>query len=265
MRADGWRLIEDGLCDGRVNMATDHAILYACGEGRIPPTIRLYGWRSPTLTVGYSQNVSKDVDQTRCGELGIPLVRRPTGGRAILHDIELTYCVVAPISHPLFPQNLKGTYRVIAEALQLGLEEMGIRDGTVAMPRGSSRQERSPSCFSSLNHCEITVRGRKLIGSAQRRLNKAFLQHGSIVIKGNHELLNSLLRFSHEEQMRNNLRHLRDATIDLNELYPGIEFENVRSCFREGFRRSFASGMGEGGLTSMEMELCDRFLGAVLL
>ncbi len=266
MRVDGWRLIEDGLCDGVINMATDQAILQACSEDRVPPTLRLYGWRSPALTVGYSQNADRDVDRGRCVELGIPLIRRPTGGRAILHHMELTYCIVAPLSHPLFPQNLKGTYRVIAEALQMGLEELGIRDAVMAMSqKGLPRQERSPSCFSSLNHCEIAVQGRKLIGSAQRRLSKAFLQHGSVVIKSNHELLNSLFRFKNMEHGLQDLQHLRDSTIALNDIFPGIGYEEVRGCFLKGFRRLFSEGMEKGELTSIESTLCDGFLGSVLL
>ena len=262
---DGLRLIEDGLCDASFNMAMDRAMLQACCEGLIPPTIRLYGWNSPALTVGYSQNADRDVDQTRCRELGISLIRRPTGGRAILHHHELTYCVVAPIPHPQFPHDLKGTYHVIAGALLLGLEEMGIRDGVLAMPqKGLPRQERSPACFSSLNHCEIAVRGRKLIGSAQRRLSKAFLQHGSVIIKSNHELSNALFRFGNNGHNPENLQLLRDATVDLDELIPRVGFEAVRDCFRNGFRRYF-SNMEKGKLTSVESVLCDRFLNTVLL
>lgn len=266
MRMDGWRLIEDGLCDASFNMATDRAMLQACCEGLIPPTLRLYGWSRPALTVGYSQNAGGDVDQERCRELGISLIRRPTGGRAILHQNELTYCVVAPIPHRRFPQDLKGTFRVIAGALLLGLEEMGIRDGALAMPqKGLPRQERSPACFSSLNHFEIAVRGRKLIGSAQRRMGKAFLQHGSVIIKSNHDLSSALFRFGNTEEGLENLQRLRDSTVDLNEMIPGIGFEEVRGCFRNGFRRFFADGMEKGELTSIESALCDRFLSSILL
>lgn len=266
MRMDGWRLIEDGLCDASSNMAADRAMLQACSEGLIPPTLRLYGWSNPALTLGYSQNADGDVDQTRCRELGIPLLRRPTGGRAILHQNELTYCVVAPVPHLLFPQDLKGAYRVIAGALLLGLEEMGIRGGALALPRkGLPRQDRSPACFSSLNHCEIAVRGRKLIGSAQRRLSNAFLQHGSVIIKSNHDLSISLLRFGNAEHGRENLQKLSDSTIDLNEMIPGVGFEEVRGCFRSGFDKFLSGNMEKGELTSIESALCDRFLGSVLL
>jgi len=109
------------------------------------------------------------------------------------------------------------------------------------------------------------VQGRKLIGSAQRRLSKAFLQHGSVVIKSNHELLNSLFRFKNMEHGLQDLQHLRDSTIALNDIFPGIGYEEVRGCFLKGFRRLFSEGMEKGELTSIESTLCDGFLGSVLL
>lgn len=257
-----WRVIEDGLCDGNVNMATDHAILQACSEGKAPPTLRLYGWKFPTLTVGYSQDVNKDLDISRCNELGVALVRRPTGGRAILHHHELTYCVVAPIPHPQFPSNLRGAFQIIADALLVGMQNLGIRDIAMAVSRKGLRRQvyRSPSCFSSLNNCEIAVRGKKLIGSAQRRTNHAFLQHGSVLIKSNHELLNSLFMFDNLEEQQQNLVQLKESTITLSEICAKAEYMSVRSAVREGFRQTFANKMAEGELTPFELESRNTFL-----
>lgn len=265
MGFDGWRLIEDGLCDGDVNMATDHAILQACHEGVAPPTLRFYGWKSPTLTVGYSQSVDRDVDRTRCRDLGVPLVRRPTGGRAILHHMELTYCVVAPVCHPRFPSNLRGTFSVIAEVLLLCLQNLGVHDGVISRKSLLRSESRSPACFSLLNHCEISVHDRKLIGSAQRRTRNAFLQHGSVMIECDHELLNSLLLFDNPEAGRKNLQRLRESTITVNEVCGKIGFESVRLAFVNGFRRVFTEGVEAGKLTSYERELRDGFLRSVLL
>lgn len=283
MKSGEWRLIEDGLRDGGVNMATDHAILQAVAEGQAPPTVRLYGWKSPALTVGYSQNIGRDVDLARCGALGIPIVRRPTGGRAVLHDAEITYCVVAPIDHPRFPPSLGGTFRVVAEALLLCLAEMGIQDGAIAggAANGGRRNGDRPartgsslpvdggrrflSCFASINHCEIAVRDRKLIGSAQRRTSRAFLQHGSALIDCDRGLLNSLFLFKDAGERRQNLERLRRSTATLNEVR-GREtgFEEARRAFREGFRRAFAEGLAAGELSPFESVLRDGFLSAVL-
>lgn len=261
MSSDKWRLIDDGLCGGEVNMATDRAILQACEESS-QPTLRLYGWKSPTLTVGYSQNAGRDVDQARCRDLGIPLVRRPTGGRAILHHMELTYSVVAPVHHPRFPPNLRGTYCVIAEALLFCLKNMGLNSVAISKGVPPGLGSRSPSCFSSLNHSEISVDGRKLIGSAQHRTQRAFLQHGSVVIDCDRRLLNSLLLFKSPEARRKDLQQLQEGMITLNELRSGIGFDDVRRAFLDGFRRYFTEGMEAGNLTALELKLIDGFLGA---
>ncbi|HIA33009.1 MAG TPA: hypothetical protein EYN83_07290, partial [Nitrospinaceae bacterium] len=90
-----WRVIEDGPQDGESNMAIDRAILASCASGKTLPTLRLYCWERPTLTVGYAQDFAKEIDVNRCRKLGIQIVRRPTGGRALLHNHEVTYSLTA--------------------------------------------------------------------------------------------------------------------------------------------------------------------------
>ena len=85
-----WQVIEDEPKDGESNMAIDRAILESCGLGAIPPTLRLYSWKRPTLSVGHAQNFAKEIDVNLCRKLGIQIVRRPTGGRALLHQHEVT-------------------------------------------------------------------------------------------------------------------------------------------------------------------------------
>ncbi|MBI5427172.1 MAG: lipoate--protein ligase family protein [Nitrospinae bacterium] len=256
MKLEAWRLIEDGLCDGRVNMATDHAILQAVEEGKAPPTLRLYGWSSPTLTVGYSQKVGKDVDEARCRELGIPVVRRPTGGRAVLHHREISYCVAAPINHPRFPPGLRETFKVIANALTLCLAELGLPGENGGSAIGAP--SRSPACFASFNRFEIAVGQRKLIGSAQRRTRQAFLQHGSALLDVDRELLNSLFRFNSNEERQGSLERLRQSAVALNEATGRkLSFAETLLAFRQGFCRAFGEGMEVGALTPFEEKLRD--------
>ena len=99
---DEWRWISGGHHPAEENMAEDSALLADCEQGRIPPTVRFYGWSESAITLGYSQKAGAELDVERCRELGIPIVRRPTGGRALLHTNELTYAVVAPVSLPPF-------------------------------------------------------------------------------------------------------------------------------------------------------------------
>lgn len=256
-----WRLIEDGALDGHLNMATDRAILTACGEGKAPPTLRLYGWTKPTLTVGYAQNSDRDVDLTRCRALGIPVVQRPTGGRALLHEKELTYSLVAPIPHLRFPANLRDCFCVVSKALLLSLNELKIHDAKMTKPGRASSSERSPSCFSTLNHHEITVGNKKLIGSAQRRANRSFLQQGSVWIDCDRELMNSLFRFDTLKGRENNLEILRHSTISLNQrCNREVGFQEVEQAFKTGFQNNFPVRWRSGKLNLYEVELRDRIL-----
>jgi lipoate-protein ligase A len=256
-----WRLIEDEALDGHLNMATDRAILTACGEGKAPPTLRLYGWAEPTLTVGYAQNRGRDVDLTRCRELGIPVVQRPTGGRALLHDKELTYSLAAPIPHPHFPANLRDSFCVVSKALLLSLNALGIHDAKLTQPEKVSSNGRSPSCFSTLNHHEITIENKKLIGSAQRRTSRSFLQQGSVWIDCDRELMNSLFQFDTLKAQENNLKILRHSTISLSQLRKrDVGFSEIAQAFKTGFQKSFPVRWQSGKLNPYEAELRDRFL-----
>lgn len=260
-----WRYIEDGMRDGAYNMAVDTALLRTCEEdATFAPTLRLYGWRAPTLSIGYSQPVEREIDLKRCREAGIEWVRRPTGGRALLHRQELTYSLVGPVAHPLFQGGLKATYAAVSRALLSGLEELGISGACInpgGKPSASARAARSPACFASLNHCEITVHGRKLIGSAQRRTQRAFLQHGSILIDTDHDLFHSLLVHAGGAAGEAALDRLKAATITLNEIMqPPPAFEPVRDGFYRGMTAYFGGDWQKGGLTGAERALCESIL-----
>ncbi len=257
-----WRVIDDGALSGSLNMATDRAILTACGEGKAPPTLRLYGWAEPTVTLGYAQNGDRDLDRARCLALGIPVVQRPTGGRALLHDNELTYSMVAPIPHPQFPANLKDAFCAVSQALLISLDRLGIEGAEMAKPARGSSNDRSPSCFSSLNHYEITVKNKKLIGSAQRRTNRSFLQQGSLWIDCDRELMNSLFKFDRSEACAGNLEILRHSTVSLHQLCgKEVGYQEAAQAFQQGFQNAFPEKWELGKLSPYEEALRDRFFG----
>lgn len=264
MTSQTWRLIEDEPGDGRVNMATDEAILLGCAEGESPPTLRLYGWQEPTLSVGYTQDLVAGVDLERCLDQGVRLVRRPTGGRALMHYRELTYSVTAPIPHPCFPSSLRGAFRTVSEALIRSLAKLGIDNAMMASgARVSSVKSvyRSPSCFVSANHCEIVVQGKKLIGSAQRRVRNAFLQHGSIWIESDRVWMNSLFRFDLLADREKDLEVLNQRTVTLNEILGrSVSFVEARMNFGLGFRESLAGAWEIGGLTAGERDRRESLL-----
>lgn len=176
-----WRLIYDYPTTGSMNMAVDEAILKAVGDEQALPTLRLYAWNPPCLSLGYGQKAA-DVDFMRAAALGWDVVRRPTGGRAILHVDELTYSVVLPAGDDIAAGNVVESYRRISRALVAGLVRLGV---TPAADRRAERTDSTGSvCFETPSHYEITVGGRKLIGSAQVRRKEGVLQHGSLPLYG---------------------------------------------------------------------------------
>ena len=259
-----WRLIEDGPVDGKLNMAIDRAILTACERGQAPATLRLYGWEKPTLSIGYSQNKLRDVDTVQCERRNIPIVRRFTGGRALLHQYELTYSLVAPIPHPRFPGNLAGAFGAVSKAVIFSLEKADVpRPEISGIDKRSlgNGNKRSPACFSTPNHWEITVKGKKLAGSAQRRLNGAFLQHGSILLDWDPELAHSLLRYSSESEKAQGLKALISGILSLKKvLSVKPEWGAVAHCFVEGFQQTFPGYWKPETLNSFETELVKEYL-----
>ncbi|HIK57663.1 MAG TPA: lipoate--protein ligase family protein [Nitrospinaceae bacterium] len=257
-----WRLIEDGALDGRLNMAIDRAILTACERGQSPATLRLYGWEKPTLSIGYSQNEFKDVDKVQCEQNNIPIVRRFTGGRALLHQFELTYSLVAPIPHTQFPGNLAGAFGIVSKAVIASLKQAGVPQlEMVGKGQRGSGQTRSPACFSAINHWEITAGGKKLVGSAQRRLNGAFLQHGSILLDWDPELAHSLLRFSSKTEKIRGLTSMISGTQTLKEILPvKPEWEQIARCFAYGFQNTFPGFWKPDTLNASEVEFVKKYL-----
>jgi lipoate-protein ligase A len=189
-----WFLILDGLLDGVSNMAIDAALLEeveACSEATT--VVRFYQWRRPTVSLGKHQKVENAVDRDYCRARGFDIVHRPTGGRAVLHDDELTYAVISnDTTH--FGDTIYANYRSVSEALCDAFHRVGVpavlapetRKGPVQpVQNGGS----DPPCFLSTSRYELTVRGRKIVGSAQRRLKRSFLQHGSMPISCDRQAL----------------------------------------------------------------------------
>jgi lipoate-protein ligase A len=177
-----WRFVDTGTHDAASNMAFDEALLTMHEAGTVPPTLRVYGWCQPTLSLGYAQNVQQEVDLASCRAQGIAVVRRPTGGRAVLHDQEVTYSVVMPAACTDGPHTITEHYRRIGMALAAALQFLGL-PVQLARPQiraVATRAPASPACFAALSRYELSVAGKKIVGSAQKRTQHALLQHGSI-------------------------------------------------------------------------------------
>jgi lipoate-protein ligase A len=180
-----------------MNMALDEALLNSVAEGVSLPILRFYRWQPATVTLGYGQSVAKDLDLEACLQAGLEVVRRSTGGRAVLHDHEVTYAVIAPFNTELFGGSVLDCYRVISEVLQETLIGLGLPAKLVpGKPRGGQLNAMKAVCFSAPSQYELVVEGRKIVGSAQKRHSQAFLQHGSIPVEMDVELLGRVLKVS---------------------------------------------------------------------
>ncbi len=181
-----WRLIESPGMSGAENMACDEALLEVVGEelargGRPRVTLRLYSWEPPAVSLGYHQK-AEQLDASRLERLGVSVVRRPTGGRAIYHIDELTYAVVGPLSLFADGSSVMATYKTLSAAILHGLRvHIGV-EARLARGKPTARPDgRSPvACFQSPASCDAVAGGRKVVGSAQVRRGGGFLQHGSI-------------------------------------------------------------------------------------
>lgn len=170
------RLILDSPASGGRNMALDEALLEAVAGGLAPPTLRFYTFERPTLTLGYSQALSA-ADRAACAEAGVEVARRPTGGRAVLHDRDLTYSVVQPV---LTGESVGESYCRLSRAIAAAIGQLGLVAEVAKATRQPSGQERPVDCFAVSTGADLVVRGRKLVGSAQVRRRGVMLQHGSI-------------------------------------------------------------------------------------
>lgn len=165
-------------------MALDETLARACASGG-PPTLRFYGWRRPTLSIGRHQRLTEAADLGACERLGVEVVRRPTGGRAVLHEEEITYALAAPAADPLLAGGFRCALRRLARALVAGLRGLGV-PADLATPEAAPPGPGTPSavpCFFSPARDEILAGGLKIAAAAQWRLPGALLQHGSIPLR----------------------------------------------------------------------------------
>jgi len=235
---EDWRIIVDGPLPGLVNMEVDSNLLSSAEANPLPQTVvRLYSWEKPTVSIGRHQAPEKAVNLSVCAELEVPVVARPTGGRAVLHDVELTYAVVSN-DEARFPiSGLQPSYLAIAKILAAGLGKLGIcceLAPGVRETASSFRTEVKNPCFASASRHELLVRGRKVAGSAQRRLRRSFLQHGSIPLRLDCERMARILG-SQPSLLQNSMTCIEEAVarpVSLAELT-----EAMRSAFEEHFER----------------------------
>jgi len=199
MQKISWRLIISSPSSGSWNMAVDEAILEEVVTKGVPPTLRLYSWHPYCLSIGHAQSIS-EVDMDFLTEKGWGIVRRPTGGRAILHADELTYSINAPIDDPHIKGGVIESYRHLSSCLMRALDLIGIKTDSKPKAEEEKYLSKDPVCFQYPSDYEITFQGKKLIGSAQARKINGVLQHGAIPLYGDISRIISTLNFKNDEE-----------------------------------------------------------------
>jgi lipoate-protein ligase A len=251
-----WRLLETGARPGGWNMACDAALLAHADAGDFAPTLRFYAWRPPAVSLGYHQPHPTPGEAAALLARGVEWVRRPTGGRAVYHgprEEELTYSVVAPLGDSVHPGGLSDCYRRIHEAIAAGLAGLGaavqlVPRRSAAGGAGNHADTIQPTsrlaCFAASVPWEIAVAGRKLVGSAQRRTRRAFLQHGSIPLAGDQKLLADIWPGSLEPD--------RMTTVS-SAVGRRVGFEELAAALGAAFEESLSAKLEPGGLTREEL------------
>ncbi len=256
-----WRLLITPPAPGAWNMAVDEAILEAIGDKKGRPTLRLYAWIPPCLSLGYAQPV-QEVDLPALQTRGWDIVRRPTGGRAILHTDELTYSVIGPLDEPRLAGSLLKSYHVLSEALLDALHRLGTP--AQASPEAAAlpgAPDQGPVCFEVPSNYEITVDGKKLVGSAQARRKEGVLQHGSLPLQGDLGRITQVLKFT-DEQARQEAagRIWQRATTVERALGRQVDWQTAAHAFKEAFEHSLNLELIPAQLTPDELQAAERLV-----
>src|SRR5579885_2426562 len=230
-RFSSYRFLDSGASSAALNMAIDEAIQTFHLRGETPPTLRAFTWERPAISLGRFQDVEREILTEECAARGIDLVRRPTGGRAVLHVDEFTYSVTISTAYGV-PSGVVAAYSWLAQGIIAALEEFGIYS-EVSTNRVSKQQ--TAACFAFSTQADLTSNGRKLVGSAQVWKEETVLQQGTVPLEGRGPLLFSLLKYPTEEARQTALAAYQEATTSVRAFAPSATWEEVRDAFVRGF------------------------------
>jgi len=229
------RFLQTNYNPAALNMGIDEAVLQHVAEGKVPPTLRLYGWKPPAVSIGYFQGLTQEVDLDKCKEQGIDVVRRITGGGAVFHDAEVTYSFIIPVQNELTPFEIMGSYQKICGGIIEGLKLLGLE-----------------AQFVPLN--DIVVKGKKVSGNAQTRRQGCILQHGTVLIDVDVKKMFSLLKVPNEKIRDKMIQAVEERVTSINhQLQKKMAFEDVVRVLRSGFEKALSIETDPQELTSSEL------------
>jgi lipoate-protein ligase A len=258
MKNNQWRLLIDKASDGAWNMAVDEAILEFAANRIVPPTMRLYAWQPHTLSLGRAQPAA-DADLERLKAYNWGLVRRPTGGRAILHADELTYSVCSHEDNVIVHGGVLESYRNISRGLIEALRLIGIKANFQQEKFNKSHKTPDPVCFQDPSAYEITFEGKKIIGSAQARKKHGVLQHGAIPLFGDISRITDVLAFqTDDDRFKAGEKLKRRASTLSSILERDISWDDFKHAIVNGFSNAHGVEFKETGLSIGELQLAKK-------
>jgi lipoyl(octanoyl) transferase len=254
-----WYFINSGPCSPSFNMALDEALLLWHNEGLMPPVIRFYQWSPAALSIGYFQKVESEIDMEAVRNQGLGFVRRPTGGRGVLHEHELTYSIIVSEDYPDMPESVTAAYRVLSEGLLQGFRNLGMQ-ASFSVPDTDEKKEslkkpKSAVCFDAPSWYEMVVEGKKIAGSAQTRQKGVILQHGAILIDLDIEKLLSVFKFRNEETKEKLRTKIPQQAVSINSLRTeDVSIEDCTKAFRSGFQEALKINLKNYELTETQLD-----------
>ena len=233
-----YRLLLTGHDSAFMNMAIDEAVLHH--QGKVPPTIRFYGWKPAAVSIGYFQSLVEEVDLSRCEGDGIDFIRRITGGGAVFHDRELTYSLITPESDPLIPKDILASYKAICSGIIAGLKDVGVS-----------------AEFVPLN--DIIAGGKKISGNAQTRRSHCVLQHGTILMDVDVKRMFSLLRVPAEKMRDKLIKAVEERVTSVSAVIGRtVSFGELEKAMIAGFEKELGIKLTMGKLTESEQRMAKR-------
>lgn len=257
-----WRYIETWDAPGAYHMALDEAMAILVGKGQLPPTLRLYTWQPAALSLGMHQNLYQSIDRERARTLGVDIVRRPSGGRTVFHDMEITYSIILPESMPGIPRSIREAFRLLTQGLVQAYHLLGITHASLHEPPQHTQKTHktdSPVCFEDPGESELVIHGKKAAGSAQARLHGALLQHGSVPLRYDEDKMFQLFYFPDDTTRTKAFQRFRETATSIEaSLGKTVSPEMLKMALRDGFARALGVQWTDDRLTDEEIRLAEK-------
>src|SRR5256885_6346952 len=255
--SEQYRFLNTDPLNAAMNMAIDESVQMHYLQNAAPPTLRVFRWEQPSISLGRFQSIEREIESDRCQQLGVALVRRPTGGRAVYHRDEFTYSIVIGKRHGV-PAGVVAAYAYLAQGLIAALNMLGVR-----AELSDERVSKHPSaaCFASSTLADLTSGGFKLVGSAQVWKDDALLQQGSLPLDDRSAEFFNMLRFPNEAAHQEALAQYCEKTTPLHTFVPYASWDDVANAFRVGFGEALQADFVPGELSASEWEMSGRLVG----